>query len=134
MHDATKVQMGATQSSFKVIDNKAGTVVAGKVVVLGSGGAIGSVLSAGAIIGISCGKDLSNAGTTSIVREGTKVPILIDAFTPVIGAQVQVHSTSGIAVASGTAVNAFYESADLDGVQEDGTEASCALISFVGGL
>lgn len=133
-HDATKVLMGSTQSTFKNVDNAAGAIDAGKVVVRTSTGAISSTLASGSLIGVSLGKSLSDTSRTAIVRKGIQVPILIDAFSPVIGAQVQVHATSGIAVASGTAVNAIFASGALTGLLEDGTTASCALIDMPGGL
>lgn len=133
-HDATKVLMGATQSTFKNVDNAAGAIAAGKVVVRTSTGAISSTLASGSLIGVSLGKSLSDTDRTAICRKGILVPILIDAFSPVIGAQVQVHATSGIAVASGTAVNAIYASGALTGLLEDGTTASVALIDMPGGL
>jgi hypothetical protein len=133
-HDPTKVVLGSTQSSFKTVDNKAGSIDAGKVAVQKSDGTITTTLADGSLVGVSLGKSLSDTARMAIVRRGAAVPILIDAFTPTVGAQVQVHATSGIAVASGTAVNAFYASSTLTGVKEDGTTANCALIDFPGGL
>jgi hypothetical protein len=133
-HDPTKVVLGSTQSSFKTVDNKAGSIEAGKVAVQKSDGTVTTTLADGSLLGVSLGKSLSDTARMAIVKRGAGVPILIDAFTPTIGAQVQVHATSGIAVASGTAVNAYYASSTLTGVKEDGTEADCALIDFPGGL
>ncbi len=132
-HDASKVVLGATQSAFKEVTSHAGTILAGLVVVQGAS-AISSTLSDGTLMGVSLGSSLSDMAYSSVCRRGALVPILIDSFTPTIGAQVQVHATSGIAVASGTAVNAYYASAVLTAIKEDGTEANCALIDFPGGL
>lgn len=134
-HDPTKVVMGASLSSFKTVDNHSGEVAAGKVVVLTSGDALSTTLSAGSILGVSMGKSLSDTARTAIVRRGLKVPVLLgDGFTPSIGAQVQFHATDGTAVASGTAVNAIFASSTLTGMLEDGTTANVALIDFQGGL
>lgn len=134
-HDASKVLLGSTKSSFRTVDNKAGSVAAGKIVVVTSADALSTTLSAGGILGVSLGKDLSDTGRTAIVRRGTQVPVLLgDAFTPDIGAQVQFHATDGSAVASGTAVNAVYASSILTGITEAGTEVNVALIDFPGGL
>ncbi len=133
--DTTKVLLGGSHSSFKNVSTGPGNIAAGKVVVQKSDGTLTMVLADGALLGVSLGKDLSGTDLFfSYLRNGDNVPILIDAFTPTIGAQVQVHATSGIAVASGTAVNATYRSSTKTGVLEDGTTANCALIEMVGGL
>jgi hypothetical protein len=135
MHDATKVLLGNTETSFKVIDNHVGSIDAGKFVFLKSDDTITDNVADGAALGISCGKDLSDTNHTAIVRKGTRVPVLLaDAFTPTIGAQAQAHATDGTAVASGTAVNAYYSTSTLTGIKEDGTTANVALIDFPGGL
>lgn len=137
-HDAGKVLMGNITSSFKVIDNKAGSIEAGLCVHLKSDDTLSLALADGSKLGISCGKDLSDTARTAIVREGTRVPLLLTAaFTPTIGAQVQISPTTGKAVSSGTAVNAYYVSGKLTAIKEDGTEDStdgCALIDMPGGL
>jgi hypothetical protein len=135
--DITKSLMGSTQSTFKDVSCLPGDIEAGKFVVSKSDGTYTSTLADGVLVGVSLGKDLSGTGAFfSVVRRGTRVPVLIDAFTPTIGAQVQADATSGIAVASGTAVNAAFSSARLDAVKEDGTTVTngCALIDFPGGL
>jgi hypothetical protein len=138
MHDATKILLGSTKSSFKVIDNRAGDLEAGTIVRLKSDGTISKAAADGSPLGISAGKGLANDGRTAIVRRGTGVPILLTAgLTPVVGAQVHIDDVTGIAKASGsgvTGMNAVYASAVLTGVKEDGTEANVALIDFVGGL
>jgi len=138
MHDATKVVLGSTKSSFRVVENHVGNIPAGKVVRLKSDDTISIAAADGSALGISLGKDLSDIGYTSFCREGSAVPILLTAaFTPTIGAQVAIHDTTGIAATkdgSSTYVNATYASAVLTGILEDGTEANVALIDFPGGL
>ncbi len=137
-HDATKVQMGTTKSSYKVVTNAKGEILAGKIVRVNSLGAISTLLSDGGALGVSLGKDLSNAGHTAVVRNGLEVPLLLTAaFTPVIGAQVSISDTTGLGIAAGagaTATKAIYSSGLLSGVQEDATLAPCALIDMSGGL
>lgn len=138
-HDANQVLMGATQSTFKNVDNHAGNLAAGLIVSLKSDDTITTTVADGAQIGVSLGKDLSGTDAfTPIVRKGTKVPVLLqsNAVNPVIGAQVYVHATSGKADSSGTALNATYASGELDALLEDGTKVvdGCALIDFPGGL
>lgn len=138
MHDATKVLLGNTESSFKVVDNRAGAIDAGKIVRLKSDDTISIAAADGAPLGISLGKSLSNTSRTAIVRKGTRVPILLTAaFDPTIGAQVHVSDTTGIAAASGggaTGMNAVYASGRLTGIDESGAEVGCALIDMPGGL
>ncbi len=138
-HDANQVCMGSSQSTFKVVENHRGALAAGLVATLKSDDSITTTLADGVQIGVSLGNDLSGANAyCPIVKKGTGIPILLDsnAVNPVIGAQVQVHSTNGKAVASGTAVNAVYVSNELDAVLEDGSIVvdGCALIDFPGGL
>lgn len=137
-HDATKVLMGATQSSFKNVDNRAGAIAAGLAVRLKSDDTIVITAADGSLLGISLGKSLSDTDRTAVVRKGTRVPILLtSAFTPTIGAQVNISDTTGKAIASGggaTGVNATYVSGILTGLLEDGTTDNVALIDFPGGL
>lgn len=137
MHDATKVQLGSTQSSFRVVTNHIGAIAAGLCVHLKSDNTISLAAADGSKIGISLGKSLSDTSRTAICRRGSGVPVLLaNGFTPTIGAQVQFSTTTGKAVASGTAVNAYYKSAVLSAILEDGTTDAdgCALIDFPGGL
>lgn len=136
MHSST-VYLGNTQSSYKEIDNRAGVVGAGLATYLHSDETIDTIAASGGLLGISLGKSQSDTSRTSIVRKGLKVPILLtNGLTPVIGAQVQISTSTGKAVSSGTAVNAVYRSAVLACVDEDGNTVSdgCALIDFQGGL
>lgn len=137
-HDASKVVLGASRSSFKIVDNKKGTIDAGLAVRLKSDGTISVAKADGQLQGISFGKHLSNIAVTNICRAGLQVPVLLTSgFTPTLGAQVHINDTTGAADASGagkTGVNATYASGVLTGIKEDGTTANVALIDFQGGL
>ena len=139
-HSASKVLMGMTRSSFRHADSKAGSIEAGKIVRLKSDGTISLAAADGSPLGISLGKDLSNAGFTSIVRSGLEVPVLLTSgFTPTVGAQVHISDTTGLAIASGagaTGMNAVYKTSKLTAIKEDGTEVAdaVALIDMQGGL
>jgi hypothetical protein len=137
MAHSSKVYLGTTKSSYKEIDNRSGVVAAGLAVYLHSNDSIDTTAASGALLGISIGRSLSDTSRTAICRKGLQVPILLaNGFTPTIGTQVQISTTTGKAVSSGTAVNAVYKSANLDCVDEDGAAVSddCALIDFQGGL
>ena len=136
MH-SSKIYLGSTKSSLKEIDNRLGVVAAGLAVYLHSDEAINTTASGGGLLGVSVGRSLSDTSRTAIARKGLDIPILLtNSLTPVIGAQVQISTTTGKAVASGTAVNAVYKSAVLSCVDEDGVAVAdgCALIDFQGGL
>ena len=138
-HDASKVLLGTTRSSFKHIDNKIGAVEAGVAVRLATTGLLTLAKASGQLLGVSVGKDLSDAARTCICRSGLLVPLQVTAaFTPALGAQVNISDTTGLAAAAGagaTGVNAIYASGLLKGIKEDGvTEVDCVLIDFPGGL
>lgn len=137
-HDASKVLMGATANSFKVVTNAKGEIAAGLAVRQKSDGTISKAKADGELLGISLGKDLSNTDFTAIVRQGLQVPVLVQSgSTPVLGAQVGIDDTTGEAadIDTGvTGVNAVYSKVGLTGVKEDGTTATVALIDFQGGL
>lgn len=139
-HDAGKIVMGNVSSSFKVIDNRAGSIEAGKIVRLKSDDTISVALADGLPLGISCGKDLSDTSNTAVVRKGSKVPLkLTAAFSPTIGAQVHISDTTGLGIASGagaTGMNATYVSGAKTAILEDGTEVAAivAYIDMPGGL
>lgn len=140
MHSATTVQMGSHRSSEVEIDNWAAdpaTFLAGLCGHLKSDGTVSLALSDGSKIGISMGRSLSDTKRTPFARKGLGVPILLaNSFTPTVGAQVQISTTTGKAVASGTAVNAFYATSTLTAYDEDGVAITdgAALIDFPGGL
>lgn len=138
-HDPTKVLMGTTQSSYKVVDNMKGEIPAGLAVRLKSDGTISKAKADGELQGISLGKDLSNIGRTSICRKGIRVPVILKTgFNPAIGAQVEIDDAEGYATGDGTktGVNAVYVTGRLagGGVAEDGTTVGVALIDMAGGL
>lgn len=140
MHDATKFQMGTTNSNVKEVSSYVGsstTFRAGLCAHLKSDGTLSLASADGSKLGISLGKDLADAGRVAIARKGLGVPILLtNGFTPTKGAAVQISTTTGKAVSSGTTVNAVYVSGALTGIAEDGTSEAdgCALIDFPGGL
>jgi hypothetical protein len=139
-HNASVVQMGNVGSNIKEIDNRAGdpaTFKAGLCVHLKSDDTLSLAAADGSKLGISVGRSLSDTKRTAIARKGLEVPILLaNGFTPTIGAQVQISTTTGKAVASGTAVNAYYVSSTLTAYDEDGAAEAdgAALIDFPGGL
>ncbi len=134
LQDTTKIGLGGTVGTFKKVESYKGSIAAGLACVQKSDGTITTTLSDGSLLGVSLGSDLSNGPMMSICREGDGVPIQAGTLTPVIGAQVQIHATSGKAVDSGTAVNAFYVSGLKTGTKEDGTTCSVVLIDMVGGF
>ncbi len=140
MHSATTVYMGTSQSSSKEVDNMSGdpaTFLAGLCVHLKSDGTLSLAVADGSKLGISMGRSLSDTKRTAIARKGLRIPILLaNGFTPTVGAQVQISTTTGKAVSSGTAVNAYYDTATLTAYDEDNVAITdgAALISFPGGL
>lgn len=140
MHDASKVLMGAIGSNIKEVDNRAGdpaTFQAGLCVHLKSDNTLSLASADGAKLGISLGRSLSDTKRTAICRKGLAVPIQVtNGFSPTVGAQVQISTTTGKAVTSGTAVNAVYVAVGKTGVGEDGSDLAdpVALIDFPGGL
>ncbi len=137
MSHSSTIYLGDTKSSHKEVDNRAGTIAAGLAVYLHSDNSINTTAAAGALLGVSIGKSLSDTARSAICRKGLDVPILLtNSFTPVIGTQVQISTTTGKAVVSGTAVNAIYKSAVLACIDEAGDAVAdgCALIDFQGGL
>ncbi len=139
-HSATTIYMGATRSKVKEVINMAGdpaTFLAGLCVHQKSDGTISLAAADGSKIGISLGRDLSNTKRTAICTKGLEVPVLLaNGFTPTVGAQVQISTTTGKAVSSGTAVNAYYVTSTLTAYDEAGTVIAdgAAVISFPGGL
>lgn len=139
-HAASTVYMGSHKSNVMESDSYVGaeaTFLAGLCCHLTSAGALSLAAADGSKLGISLGRSLSQSGQVTVARRGLLIPILLTSgFTPVIGAQVQISTTTGKAVSSGTAVNAVYRSAILTAYDEDGTVIAdgCALIDFPGGL
>jgi len=139
-HSSTALYLGTHQSN--IIDSQnfvanPATFKAGVCGHLKSDGTISLAVADGSKIGISLGKSLSDISRTTFVSRGTKVPILLtNGFTPTVGAQVQISTTTGLAVSSGTAVNAFYRSVHATAYDEAGDAIAdgAALIDFPGGL
>lgn len=140
MHSATTVYLGSHQSNVIESQNFAAdpaTFLAGLCGHLKSDGTISLASADGSKVGISAGKSLSDTKRTTFISKGLKVPILLaNGFTPTVGAQVQISTTTGKAVSSGTAVNAVYRTAVLTAYDEDGVAIAdgAALIDFIGGL
>jgi hypothetical protein len=135
-HDPGLVQMGTTRSSSREVDNREGTIAPGIACRLKTDGTLSSAAADGNLLGVSVGKDLSNAGRTAVVRKGLQVPVRLAAgATPAIGAAAFVNATGEFAE-SGTAVNAIYVSEAMDLREEDGTIVPdrAALIDMPGGL
>lgn len=139
-HSATTIYMGSGQSKIKEVDNMAGdpaTYKAGLCVHQKSDGTISLLAADGAKLGISMGRSLSDIKRTAIARKGLRIPVLLtNGFTPTLGAAVQISTTTGKAVTSGTTVNAVYASSTMTAYDEDGVAISdgAALIDFAGGL
>lgn len=140
MHDASKVLMGSIGSNHKEVismDGDPATFQAGLCVHLASTGLLSLASADGSKLGISIGRSLSNTKRTAIASKALRCPIQVtNGFTPVVGAQVQISTTTGKAVTSGTAVNAWYSAISLTGIDEDGNALAdpVALIDFPGGL
>lgn len=140
MHNASLIQMGTTRSNVREVENRAGdpaTFKAGLCVHLKSDDTLSLAAADGSKLGISLGRSQSDTKRTAIVRKGLGVPILLtNGFTPTLGAQVQISTTTGKAVSSGTAVNAVYSSGALSAQDEDGVAIAdgAAYIDFQGGL
>jgi hypothetical protein len=139
-HDSNVVKLGTTQSSFKVVDNHIGAIPAGKVVRLKSDDTLSNAKSDGNILGVSIGRSQSDTSRTSIVRKGTRVPLLLTSnFSPAVGGAVCIDDTTGLGKATGggvTTTNGVYATAKLDSYDEDGTLTAdnVAYIDFPGGL
>lgn len=140
-HDVSKVMMGTTRSSFKVVDNVPGSIAAGLVVCAKSDGTYTTAAADGASVGVSLGISLSGHARTAVCREGMGVPVQVGSGTPVKGAQVAVSDTTGKTVdytGSGNRyINAVYATAKLTagGIDESGGAAvDVAIIDFPGGL
>lgn len=140
MHSDTTLYMGSHKSNIMESDNflaDPATFLAGLCGHLKSDNTVSLASADGSKIGISLGNSLSDTKRTTFVRRGIKVPILLaNGFTPTLGAQVQISTTTGKAVASGTAVNAFYSKLYTTVYGEDGNVIAdgAALIDFAGGL
>ncbi len=140
MHSATTLYLGTHKSNILESDSWAAspaTFPAGTCGHLKSDGTISLASADGSKLGISLGKSLSEIDYVTFARSGKKIPILLaNGFTPTLGAQVQISTTTGKAVASGTAVNAVYVELPTTTYDEDGVLVAdgAALIDLIGGL
>lgn len=133
-----KIQLGTTKSTFKHAKSYKGTLEIGTVAYQKADGTITNLEADGAALGVVIG---SKNGYNSIVRNGEMIPLKLTAsFVPVVGAQVAISDTTGIAktyTGTGDAyVNALFVSAPMDALNEDGTQnaSKFAYVDFVGGL
>lgn len=131
MHDETKILMGTTQSSVKEVTNYPGAAVleAGLVAHAKSDGTVTKAKADGSPVGVSLGADLAQTTRTAVVRKGLRVPLKLKAaFTPTIGAAVEIDDAEGYGTGDGTrtAVNAVYA--------EPYPGAANALVSATGGI
>lgn len=140
-HDASSIYMGSHGSNVLESDNWLGdpaTFVAGLCCHLDDDGDLSLAAADGGKLGISLGKSLSDdSKVVTVARKGKKIPILLtNGMTVVVGAQVQISTTTGKAVDSGTAVNAVFVSEALTAYDEAGDEIAdgAAYIDFIGGL
>jgi hypothetical protein len=81
MHDATKVLLGAAQSSGKEVEAfnaDPASYPAGVVVRLKSDGTISLLKADGADYGVSMGRSLSNTKKTAVCRSGLRIPVLVE--------------------------------------------------------
>jgi len=80
-HDATKMLLGATQSSDKpgttVYASDPATFLAGLAVRLGSDGLLTTTKGSNKWVGVSLGKSLSDHKKASVLRSGSRVPVLL---------------------------------------------------------
>lgn len=144
MHNTSKVVMGCPQSSERTVVSHVGEIEAGVVVRRKSDGTLSTTLAHGDLYGVSLGRDLSNAGYSSICVAGLGIPVKLTAsFDPTVGAVVSISDTTGLAIAAGagaTATAATFASGRIGGTgvnggqAEDGTTVGAALIDFPGGL
>lgn len=77
-HDATKVKLGVTGSSDRVVSCHASdpaNTPAGFAVSLASNSTLAKTASSGMRIGVSLGRSLSDSAKTAVVRAGLKVPM-----------------------------------------------------------
>lgn len=139
-HSPTTVYLGSHGSNILESDNWAGdpaTFKAGLCCHLDDDGDVSLASADGAKLGISLGRSLSDHKRVTVARKGKRVPILCTAaMTVVVGAQVQISTTTGKAVDSGTAINAVFVSEKLTAYDEDGVAITdgAAYIDFIGGL
>jgi hypothetical protein len=110
MHDPTKVLLGSTSSSDRIAhsyENDPATFEAGLAVRLSSTGDLS--LSSGTHIGVSLGKDLSDAKKTSVLKTGLGVPVQLTDDSVFASVQVQdILYTSKLRGTAGNALSIIY--------------------------
>jgi hypothetical protein len=96
-HDASKVIMGATQSSDKVVSDYTGnpaTYLAGLALRRKSDDTLSVTLADGQWLGVSLGASLSDTSKTAVCRSGLRVPVLLEA-KPAYG-EVEITNYSNL--------------------------------------
>jgi hypothetical protein len=149
MHESDHVLLGTTQSTFRegvsCYDDDPATFPAGTVVRLKSTGALSVTKNDGNYLGISLGKPLSDANKVSVLKAGSRVPILLTddsaSYAYVVpGLPVYIDDVTGLAniVDDGevttTISSATYLTGPLTGINEAGAEVMVALIDIPGGF
>lgn len=130
MHDASKVLMGATQSSDKEVSCHAAdpaSFPAGRAVRGKSDGSISLSSSDGQLLGISLGKSLSDTKKTAVCRVGNRVPLELPGWAYLVKDELTFHTKRNVAVSiefvdTGTA--------DEEAVTVTGDDESGYLISL----
>lgn len=100
-HDATKVAMGSSYGNNKWVSDYSGspsTFPAGVAVRRKSDDTLSVTLADGQWLGISMGKSLSDTSKVSVLRQGLRVPVLLEA-KPAYG---EIEITSYANLVSGT--------------------------------
>lgn len=144
-HDPTKILLGTTGSSDRpgstVYASDPLTYKAGLAVRLSTAGLL--TLTGTTWAGISLGRSLSDHKKTTVLRAGSRVPLLLTDDSAgyayaVVGGKVDIDDATGMGVAAGsgtTTSDAVFVSGALDAVLEDGTVAGkAAYIDMIGGL
>lgn len=101
MHDATKVLMGSTQSSDKDVStfpSDPASFPAGRAVRETSAGALSLSSGAGALVGVSLGKSLSDHKKTAVVRTGNRVPLELPGYAYLVKDELTFHTKRNVAV------------------------------------
>lgn len=106
MHDSTKMLLGTTQSSYRpaisTFQSDPTTFKAGTACRLGSDSLLTFTKGANKWVGISLGRSLSDTAKTSVLRCGSRVPVLLE-LAPARG-NVTITSYANLVVTSGDIV------------------------------
>lgn len=132
MHDPTKTLLGATNSNLKDISHEVGnpaTFVAGLAVRKHTTGALS--LSSGSLIGVSCGRSLSDTAKTSVVRAGLRVPLRLTDESVASSKKIgDITFTAKTAGADGDNITITLADTKTAGAEEatlDGTDITVAI-------